>query len=151
MKKLENPCGEIKIRQGTQIRVGQGMVAQYVSFFTDAAGQRRLVFYEISVYEEGNGYYCVDLPLPDAIITDIKDDLTAEDPDLTFALNFAFPDNMSQEYIDELFAVYGDWNTDYVLTISGLSTGSVTFNGDESADGYLAGQYDAWSEYWVVR
>ena len=77
----------------------------------------------IAVYEEGNGYYCVDLPLPDAIITDIKDDLTAEDPDLTFALNFAFPDNMSQEYIDELFAVYGDWYTDYVLTISGLSTG----------------------------
>ena len=102
------------------------------------------------VYDEENGYYCVDLPMPDAIINDIKNELTEDDPELTFALNFAFPDNLTQAYIEELFAVYGNWYVDYVITISGLNSESVTFNADGNADGYLAGQYDAWSEYWVT-
>ena len=38
---------------------------------------------------------------------------------------------------------------DYRLTISGLSDPSVTLNSDGNADGYLGGQYDAWSENWV--
>ena len=104
--------------------------------------------YEV-VYE--NGMYCVDLPVPDAIITDIKDTLTGEDPDLTFALNFAFPEDLDEAYVNELFNVYGEWYTDYALTITGLSEESVTFNTDsENADGYLAGQYDAWSESWIT-
>ena len=90
--------------------------------------------------------------LPEVVITDIKKDLTGEDPDLTFALNFAIKDlgNLTDEYLEALFLEYGDWYTDYVLTISGLNAPSVKFNANGNANGYLAGQYDNWSEYWVT-
>ena len=92
--------------------------------------------------------------LPEVVITDIKSTLTDADPDLTFALNFAIKDvdKLSEEYLEKLFAKYGDYYTDYVLTISGLtdSNGSVKFNANGNGDGYLAGQYDAWSKSWVT-
>ena len=92
--------------------------------------------------------------LPEVVITDIKNTLTDADPDLTFALNFAIKDvgNLSEEYLEKLFAKYGDYYTDYVLTISGLTdpNGSVKFNANGNGDGYLAGQYDAWSKSWVT-
>lgn len=92
--------------------------------------------------------------LPEVVITDIKSTLTDADPDLTFALNFAIKDvdKLSKEYLEKLFAKYGDYYTDYVLTISGLTdpNGSVKFNANGNGDGYLAGQYDAWSKSWVT-
>jgi hypothetical protein len=82
--------------------------------------------------------------LPEVVITDIKNTLTDADPDLTFALNFAIKDvdKLSEEYLEKLFAKYGDYYTDYVLTISGLTdpNGSVKFNANGNGDGYLAGQ-----------
>lgn len=92
--------------------------------------------------------------LPEVEITDIKDTLTENDPDLTFALNFKIKDleNLPAEYLDKLIERYGDYYTDYVLTISGLTdpNGSVRFNADGTGDGYLAGQYDAWNASWVT-
>ena len=99
-----------------------------------------------------DGTYGVQVGLPEVAITDIKGSLTGEDPDLTFALNFAIPnvEDLTEEYLDQLFEAYGDHYVDYVLTISGLDGDSVTFNANGGADGYLAGQYDAWSESWVT-
>ncbi|MBE6750628.1 MAG: hypothetical protein E7560_05645 [Ruminococcaceae bacterium] len=113
-----------------------------------------------SVVEEGfaafeivDGVYSVkELPvLPDAEVKDIKSELTNNEPDLTFALNFSIKDldTFTEEYINELMEAYGDHYVDYVLTIDGLSQESVTFNADGSADGYLAGQYDSWNESWL--
>ena len=95
--------------------------------------------------------FVADVELPEVEITDIKGSLTDSDPDLTFALNFAIKDveNLTDEYLEKLFAQYGSWYTDYVLTISGLTDENVTFNANGNADGYLAGQYDEWSENWV--
>ena len=105
------------------------------------------------VVTETNGKYTVyeKVELPEVVITDIKSELTANDPDLTFALNFAIKDleNLDEEYLENLFAQYGDWYVDYVLTIEGLTDSVVTFNANGDADGYLAGQYEAWSENWV--
>lgn len=93
----------------------------------------------------------IDVELPEVEVVDIKNTLTDSDPDLTFALNFKIKDmeNLTEEYLEKLFAKYGNYYTDYVLTISGLSQESVTFNANGDADGYLAGQYDAWSQNWV--
>lgn len=93
----------------------------------------------------------IDVELPEVEVVDIKDTLKDSDPDLTFALNFKIKDmeNLTDEYLEKLFNKYGDYYTDYVLTISGLSQESVTFNANGNADGYLAGQYDNWSENWV--
>ncbi len=93
----------------------------------------------------------IDVELPEVEVVDIKNTLTDSDPDLTFALNFKIKDmeNLTDEYLEKLFNKYGDYYTDYVLTISGLSQESVTFNANGDADGYLAGQYDAWSQNWV--
>lgn len=102
--------------------------------------------------DNGDGTYGVKVGLPKVQITDIKKDLTGEDPDLTFALNFAIPnvEDLSEDYLNALFEAYGDYYVDYVLTIDGLNGDSVTFNANGDADGYLAGQYDAWSENWVA-
>ena len=107
-------------------------------------------------FKVDNYVYDVDdlVTLPEVVITDIKSTLTDADPDLTFALNFAIKDvdKLSEEYLEKLFAKYGDYYTDYVLTISGLTdpNGSVKFNANGNGDGYLAGQYDAWSKSWVT-
>ncbi len=102
------------------------------------------------VYEDGT--YGVKVGLPEVEVTDIKGTLTGEDPDLTFALNFAIPnvEDLTEEYLNKLFEVYGDYYVDYVLTINGLDGDTVTFNANGNADGYLAGQYDAWSENWLT-
>ncbi len=102
--------------------------------------------------EDGFGKYFLYLPLPEVEITDIKDTLTENEPDLTFALNFGIKDldSLTEEYLKYLMAEYGDWYVDYVLTIEGLSQESVVFNADnENADGYLAGQYDAFGPNWL--
>lgn len=81
--------------------------------------------------------------IPSAKVTDIsvKELLTSKAPTLTFAKKF-----VANEVTDEIMAAYGDWYADFVLTVNK----KVTFNGDGSADGYLAGQYDEWSENWVL-
>lgn len=90
--------------------------------------------------------------LPEAEVTDIRDQLTDADPLLTFALNFKIKDyeNFTDEYIESLFNAYGDYYVDYILTVEGLSDDNVTFNANGGADGYLAGQYDDWSDNWVT-
>ena len=105
------------------------------------------------IVENADGTYGLDekVELPEVVITDIKSSLTDSDPDLTFALNFSIKDleNLDEEYINKVMEQYGSWYTDYVLTISGLTDENVTFNANGNGDGYLAGQYDAWSENWV--
>ena len=75
--------------------------------------------------------------LPTATVSEIKD---ANAPALTFALNFS-ADNVTEEQL----AYYGNWYADFVLTINKTAT----FNANGGKDGYLAGQYDAWSNSWV--
>ncbi len=73
--------------------------------------------------------------LPTAIVTETEND------DLTFSMNFKVDDtSLSQQ------AYYGKWYADFELTVNK----TVSFNNDDSADGWLAGQYDAWSENWVT-
>ena len=93
---------------------------------------------------------------PEATVTPV------ENADLTFALNFGIkgvsfvdgeivldPEVLTEEYIAAVLETYGRMYVDYRLTISGLSDPSVTLNSDGTADGFLGGQYDAWSENWV--
>ena len=72
--------------------------------------------------------------LPTATVTTVKND------DLTFALNFK-----ADAATDVQLETYGNWYADFVLTVNK----DVTFNANGGADGYLSGQYDAWSENWV--
>ena len=79
---------------------------------------------------------------PTATITEIDvHALEAEEVYLTYALNFS-----ADEVSPETLAAYGDWYVDFVLTINK----NATFNANGEADGYLAGQYDAWSDAWVL-
>ena len=79
--------------------------------------------------------------LPTATVTELSEEELGENaPELTFALNFK-ADEVTKEQLD----YYGDWFADYVLTINK----DFTANADGSADGYLAGQYDTYSENWV--
>ena len=102
------------------------------------------------VYKDGK--HSLYLPLPDVVITPIKNTLTDENPDLTFALNFGIKDleSLTEDYLELLMEEYGDWYVDYVLTIEGLNQESVTFNADGNVDGYLAGQYDAFGPDWLT-
>ena len=72
--------------------------------------------------------------LPTATITEMDVD------DLTFALKFA-----ADPVTDVLLNTYGSWNADFVLTVNKDIT--VKANGD--ADGYLAGQYDSFGDFWL--
>ena len=63
-----------------------------------------------------------------------------QNEELTFAMNFK-----ADQVTEAQLAYYGDWYADFVLTINK----DVTFLADGSADGYLSGQYDGWSENWV--
>ena len=120
------------------------------------------VVLELKIFREVNGeiinsttlaedhFFTKDLvELPEAEVTDITN--TVVDPDLTFALNFKIKDidTFSEEYLELLMAVYGEYYVDYIITIEGLIDSEAVFNADGNADGYLAGQYDAWSENWV--
>ena len=88
--------------------------------------------------------YFAPVAIPSAKVDNIpvKELLTSNAPTLTFAKKF-----VANEATDETMAAYGDWYADFVLTVNK----TVTFNGDGSADGYLAGRYDAWeNNKWVT-
>ncbi len=77
--------------------------------------------------------------LPTATVTEL-DVAEITDVPLTMAMNFkADPATEAQ------LAYYSNWYADYELTVNK----DVTFNLDGTEDGYLAGQYDAWSAAWV--
>ena len=85
--------------------------------------------------EEINGVWGVVPALPTATVTELENEV------LTFALNFT-----ADTATEAQLLYYGDWFADYVLTVNK----DITFNAsDKTADGYLSGQYDAWSENWV--
>lgn len=90
--------------------------------------------------DNGDGTYGVNVTLPSATVTDIE--LKDLDPrvQLTFAKKF-----IADEADANVLATYKDWYADFVLTVNK----DVTFNANGGADGYLAGQYDEWSENWV--
>ena len=95
--------------------------------------------FSVTEYEYGAEAFAPALPT--ATVTSID---APEGTPLTFALNFK-----ADDVTDEQLAYYRDWYADFVLTITGLPEEGVSFNTDGTADGYLAGQYDAWSENWV--
>lgn len=140
-----NPDLKVKLELCVVDNSAGGSAAQQALATTDSP-----YAYQSAVKEFGAQDF-IDVELPEVEVVDIKNTLTDSDPDLTFALNFAIKDmeNLTEEYLEKLFAKYGNYYTDYVLTISGLSQESVTFNANGNADGYLAGQYDAWSQNWV--
>ena len=140
-----NPNLKVKLELCVVDNSAGGSAAQQALATTDSP-----YAYQSAVKEFGAQDF-IDVELPEVEVVDIKDTLTDSDPDLTFALNFKIKDmdGLTDEYLEKLFAKYGDYYTDYVLTISGLSQESVTFNANGNADGYLAGQYDKWSENWV--
>ena len=73
--------------------------------------------------------------LPTASVTEVNND------ELTFAMNFK-----TNTITEEQLAYYGNWYADFELTFNK----KVVLNNDGSADGWLAGQYDAYSENWVT-
>jgi len=91
---------------------------------------------ETESYAIGETYtFKVEPPeLPTATVTEVKNE------ELTFAMNFK-----ADEATDYQKAYYGNWYADFELTVNK----DVTFNANGGADGYLSGQYDAWSENWV--
>ena len=72
--------------------------------------------------------------LPTAKVTDILTE------NLTFAMNFT-----ANDITEEQLAYYGKWYADFELTINK----DVTFDANGTGDGWLSGQYDAWSKDWV--
>ena len=72
--------------------------------------------------------------LPKATVNDVVN------KEMTFAKNFS-----ADEITAAQMAYYGDWYADFELTVNQ----EVTFDANGSADGWLSGQYDAWSENWV--
>ncbi|MBE6069824.1 MAG: hypothetical protein E7211_19345, partial [Clostridium lundense] len=94
-------------------------------------------------YQNEESKYVVTKEIPEpptATVTQIEnpEDLV---PPLTFALTFTAVEPSSQQ-----LAYYCDWYADFVLTLNK----DITVNADDdTSDGYLAGQYDAWSENWV--
>ena len=76
---------------------------------------------------------------PTATVTEL-DVEAIKDVDLTFALNFK-----ADESTQEQLLMFGDWYADYELTVNKTAT----FNANGGADGFLSGQYDAWSKNWV--
>ena len=89
----------------------------------------------LAVVNKGGNYGVYEMPtLPTATVSKVENDA------LTFATNFK-----ADEVTDAQLAYYGDWYADFVLTFPT----DVTLNANGGADGYLSGQYDAWSENWV--
>ena len=72
--------------------------------------------------------------LPTATVAEV------ENEDLAFALNFK-----ADDVTEKQLAYYGDWFADFELKINK----DVVFNANGGANGYLSGQYNAWSENWV--
>lgn len=105
--------------------------------------------YNADANDDGTYTVRAKVALPEVEVINITN------PDLTFALNFAIKDmeNLTDDYLEKLMADWGEYYTDYVLTISGLSEESVTFNAltsddENGSDGYLGGQYDNAGENW---
>ena len=89
---------------------------------------------ESESYTVGDTYIFTIPELPTATVTEL------ENEELTFALNF-----VADEPTEDQLYYYGDWYADFALTVNK----DVTFYTGDESDGYLAGQYDAWSENWV--
>ena len=91
--------------------------------------------------EENNGVYGVNyrIDLPTATVTTLGN-VVIDGEKLTFARTFT-----ADEVNEEQLAFYGKYYADFVISFNK----DVTFNADGTADGYLAGQYDAFSENWV--
>ena len=70
--------------------------------------------------------------LPTATVTEIVED------NLTFAMNFK-----ADEPTPDQLACYGKWYADFELTVNT----PVTFDANGTGDGWLSGQYDAWSYF----
>lgn len=88
----------------------------------------------------GDEYVVADAPgLPTAKVTALNTDELGVN--LTFALNF-----IAEEPTHEQLACYGNWYADFVLTVNK----KVTFNANGESDGYLAGQYDAFGNSWLI-
>lgn len=89
---------------------------------------------ETECYTIGDTHIFTIPELPGATVTDIEKD------ELTFALNF-----LAQTPSPEQLAYYGEWFTDFELTVNKQTT----FNADGSADGFLSGQYDFVGDDWI--
>ena len=91
-----------------------------------------------------DGTYGVSLSLPTADVTDIPQTELEEKgaPPLTFALKFA-----AVEPTEAQLEKYKDWYADFELTVNKKAVFNANLG--EGVDGYLAGQYSAWSESWV--
>jgi len=85
------------------------------------------------------GVIAKSVPLPSATINTLDTSLISVP--LTFAMNFK-----ADAATDEQLIVYGDWHSDFVLTVNK----DVKYNADGTADAYLAGQYDSWSSSWLA-
>ncbi len=79
-------------------------------------------------------YTVKDLLMPTATVS------TLANEELTFALNFK-ADKVSPEALE----YFGSWYADFELFVNK----ETVFNANGGANGYLSGQYDAWSENWV--
>lgn len=79
-------------------------------------------------------YTVKDLLMPTATVS------TLVNEELTFALNFK-ADKVSPEALE----YFGSWYADFELSVNKATV----FNANGGANGYLSGQYDAWSENWV--
>ena len=152
-------CGEVFIPSTDIDPVGHSMVFSKTESVAPTYKENGVKVY---VCERGCGYSEEEVDpmlvaeLPEAVVTPV------ENEDLTFALNFGIDgisivdgelviDStiLSNEYLEAVIEKYGNYYVDYVLTIEGLTSEKVVFNADGNADGYLGGQYDAWSENWV--
>lgn len=79
--------------------------------------------------------------VPTATVTPVPEAELDPNVPLTFALKF-----VADEATEEQLAYYGNWYADFELTLNKTAT----FCADsETADGYLSGQYDEWSENWI--
>jgi len=90
--------------------------------------------------EDADGMYDVTFQAPE-LPTATVTELNAEELGLTFAMNFT-----ADEVTEEQLEYYSAWPADYILT----SNKDIVFNNDGSADGWLGGQYTAWSENWIT-
>lgn len=83
------------------------------------------------------GTYSFSAATP-ALPTATVKEITAADT--TFAMQFT-----AVQPSEEQLAYFGGWYADYVMIVNK----PMTLNENGEADGYLAGQYDAWSDNWV--
>lgn len=89
-----------------------------------------------------------DLPIADVIELDVNSLPGSGAPELTYAYQFSVSEVSKNN--DEQIQRYGDWYVDYVLSFDdAITLNCNTYQDENGADGFLAGQYEAWSENWV--